>query len=273
MTLPAWAQTWCCGAGHPARASIACTSPAKCYRAMCSIPPLSLDLISDDRGVAHRLGCRGALRGRQLDHGGVLSRPQPREQHDPPIGEFQRIVVRMGILQVDLPEPGHISPELAQARQHPAEGMIEFSLLLEHYLRTRKQADRDRRLSDRRKAARGRAGEACGHQSVADPGRAGSGIVQTVVTHLDSPHFRDRWGPRESLNARTSTLVRGVRDSGGNERDSNPHLPLARRGLSQLSYRPGRERAAAQAATPRKWRLKLVTIQPVRVFGRAIIRS
>ena len=61
--------------------------------------------------------------------------------------------------------------------------------------------------------------------------------------------------------------------NGGNERDLNPHLPLARRGLSQLSYRPGRERAAAQAATPRKWRLKLVTIQPVRVFGRAIIRS
>ena len=39
-------------------------------------------------------------------------------------------------------------------------------------------------------------------------------------------------------------------------------------GSPRLSYRPGGERAAAEAATPRKWRLELVTIQPVRAFGR-----
>jgi hypothetical protein len=39
-------------------------------------------------------------------------------------------------------------------------------------------------------------------------------------------------------------------------------------GSPKLSYRPGGERAAAEAATPRKWRLELVTIQPVRAFGR-----
>src|SRR5439155_18038528 len=130
-----------------ARINGAC-EPGQTARAMCSIPPLPLDLISDDRGVARRLGCCGTLSGRQLDHGGVLSRAQAREQHDPPIREFQGVVVRMGVLQVDLAEPGDVSPELAQARQYPAEGMIEFSLLLEHYLGTRKQADRDRRLSD-----------------------------------------------------------------------------------------------------------------------------
>ena len=39
-------------------------------------------------------------------------------------------------------------------------------------------------------------------------------------------------------------------------------------GSPKLSYRPGGERAAAEATTPRKWRLELVTIQPVRAFGR-----
>src|SRR5262249_21426695 len=128
--------------------------------------------------------------------------------------------------------------------------MIEFSLLLEHYLRTRKQADRDCWLSDRGKAAGGRAGKACCHELVANPGRGGCGIVQTVVTHLTPPRRREPMGPRLNPQRVTSMLVRGARESGGNERDSNPHLPLARRGLSRLSYRP--EGEAATAATPRK---------------------
>jgi hypothetical protein len=49
-------------------------SPAKCYRAMCSIPRLPLDLISHD-GIVRRLGGRGALSGWQLNHRGLLSRP------------------------------------------------------------------------------------------------------------------------------------------------------------------------------------------------------
>src|SRR5262245_15561241 len=73
--------------------------------------------------------------------------------------------------------------------------MIEFRLLLEHYLRTRKQADRNSWLSNRGKAAGRRAGEACGHELVANLGRAGCGVVQTVVTHLNPPRSPGPMGP------------------------------------------------------------------------------
>src|SRR5215510_5175040 len=132
--------------------------------------------------------------------------------------------------------------------------MIEFSLLLEHYLRTRKQADRDSWLSNRGKAAGRRAGEARGHELVANLGRAGCGIVQTVVTHLSPPRSPGPMGPQLKPQRVTSMLVRGVHASGGNERDSNPHLPLARRGLSQIELSSrwrtgrGRSRNAAQMA-------------------------
>ena len=73
--------------------------------------------------------------------------------------------------------------------------MIEFSLALEHYLRTRKQADRDSWLSNGGEAARRRAGKARCHELVADLGRAGCGIVQTVVTHLNPPRSPEPNGP------------------------------------------------------------------------------
>src|SRR5215468_3121351 len=116
--------------------------PAQRCRAI-SLPPSTLERVgrmnrvSRGGSIDRRLGCRGALSGRQLNHGRILSRPQTREQDTPPIGEFQRVVVRMGVAQVDLPELGHARPELAQPRQHAAERMVELGLLLEHYFRTR----------------------------------------------------------------------------------------------------------------------------------------
>jgi hypothetical protein len=168
-------------APNPVRINGAC--PPGETAGLISSPPSTPDWVDRiDRGLRGgslgcRLGRRGSLSGRQLNHAGVLSRSQTREQHDPPIREFQRVVVRMGVAQVDLPELGHVGPELAQSWQYAAESMIKFGLLVEHYLRTREQADRNVGLPDRGKAACRRTGEACCHQLVADPGRAGCGIV------------------------------------------------------------------------------------------------
>jgi hypothetical protein len=38
----------------------------------------------------------------------VLSFTQPGKQHDLPIGKLQRVVMRVGLLQVDLPEPRYL---------------------------------------------------------------------------------------------------------------------------------------------------------------------
>jgi hypothetical protein len=106
---------------------------------------------SHDQGIGRRLS--GALTGRQLNHSCVLARPQTGDKHSPPVGEFQRIVMDVGVAQVDLPKPSHVGPELAPAWQQAPEDMIEFGFPIEHHLGTWKQADRNARLPDRGEAA------------------------------------------------------------------------------------------------------------------------
>ena len=43
---------------------------------------------------------------------------------------------------------------------------------------------------------------------------------------------------RHLINSQARLPIPPSRKNWWNERDSNPHLPLARRGLSQLSYHP-----------------------------------
>jgi len=84
----------------------------------------------------------------------VLAWPQPGDKHGPPVGKFQRVMMGIGVAQVDLPKPSHIGPKLAPAWQQAAEDMVVFGFPIEHYLRARQQADRDGRLSDGGEAAR-----------------------------------------------------------------------------------------------------------------------
>jgi len=108
---------------------------------------------SHDHGIGRRLS-GGALTGRQLDHSRVLAWPQPGDKHGPPVGKFQRVMMGIGVAQVDLPKPSHIGPKLAPAWQQAAEDMVVFGFPIEHHLGTWKQADRDGWLPDRGKAAR-----------------------------------------------------------------------------------------------------------------------
>ena len=38
---------------------------------------------------------------RQLQHGHVLAFAQPRDQHELPVGELQRVMMRIGVVEVD----------------------------------------------------------------------------------------------------------------------------------------------------------------------------
>jgi hypothetical protein len=83
----------------------------------------------------------------------VLARPQTRDKHGPAIGKFQRIMMGIGVAQIDLPEPGHVGPELASAWQQAAKDMVVFGFPIENHLGAWKQANRDLRLPDGGKAA------------------------------------------------------------------------------------------------------------------------
>ncbi|MGH6767532.1 MAG: hypothetical protein ACRECO_00770 [Xanthobacteraceae bacterium] len=97
------------------------------------------------RGLARR-------RGRQLQHGSDLARPQPRYQHDLPVREFQRVMMRVGILKIDLPEAGEPMADLA-ARKH-AEGRLAFDVSFEGKFGARPQAHGDIGFADGGEAAR-----------------------------------------------------------------------------------------------------------------------
>ncbi len=69
----------------------------------------------------------------------MLAGDQPRHQHDPSIGKFQRVVMHARLVHVDLAEAGH-------ARRHGfashAEDVVELDVARERELGARQQADR-----------------------------------------------------------------------------------------------------------------------------------
>ena len=55
--------------------------------------------------LVRRLPLLGRLR-RQLQHHGALARNEIVQQHDRAIGEFERVVMLVGLIEVDLAKPG-----------------------------------------------------------------------------------------------------------------------------------------------------------------------
>ena len=60
---------------------------------------------------------RGTRRSRQLQHGRVLAFAQPGELHDLTVGELQCVVMHVGLLEVDLPEPSYLLTDQFLARE------------------------------------------------------------------------------------------------------------------------------------------------------------
>ncbi|MBX9844453.1 MAG: hypothetical protein K2Z80_21860 [Xanthobacteraceae bacterium] len=112
--------------------------------------------------------------GRQLQHGHALPFGQACHPHDLSVGEFQRIMMRVRICEVHLPEAGNLLPGLAEppARQKVTEQMVDLDLLLESNLSPGKKADRHIRLSDCSETACAGVVEPGRHQLVGDSCRA-----------------------------------------------------------------------------------------------------
>ena len=70
-----------------------------------------------------------ARRCRQLQHGGALAGDQAGDHDNLAAGEFQRIVMDVGIVQIDLPEAGHFVLDPGLPEQ--AEGTIVLDVMLE----------------------------------------------------------------------------------------------------------------------------------------------
>ncbi|MYV82821.1 hypothetical protein GTH44_13270 [Bradyrhizobium japonicum] len=123
--------------------------------------------------LAERLGHR------QLQHGRALAFDQLRHQHGFAVGEFDRIMMAIGNVRIDL-------AELADARidgARPDPAIVVTDVVGEGELRSRQQADRDGRIGRRGKAARRGAAEGCRDDRLADFGGTRRDGMQAVVTH------------------------------------------------------------------------------------------
>ena len=104
-------------------------------------------------------------------------------QHDqPPVGEFERVVVGVGLFEIDLAESRDARRDLHPPRQE-AVRIGEDHLAVERQFRAWPQADRDIGRADLGEAAGPGMAEFGRHQSIADLGGRRSDMLQAVVTH------------------------------------------------------------------------------------------
>jgi hypothetical protein len=79
-------------------------------------------------------------RNRQLQHRSGLASDQPRELQNLPIWEFQRIVLNVRIVHIDLPKACDLVIHTGFAKK--AEGAIVPDIVVESQFRSGQQADR-----------------------------------------------------------------------------------------------------------------------------------
>ena len=122
----------------------------------------------------------------QLQHGHGLPFAQIGDANDPSIWEFQRIMMRIAFVQIDLPESGHLLPSLSEpkARHNATKNVATFRLLIKGNLGTGKKAYCHIRFSDCSKATCDGIAEFRCQQLVPDPSRSRCYGMQAVIAHL-----------------------------------------------------------------------------------------
>src|SRR5215831_469938 len=156
------------------------TRSARLSWRMCS------EALADDSSLPYLLCTVHAVRqGRQLQHRCVLAFIEPSDQHDLSVREFERIVMHVRFVCVDLPKTGYLGANClftlpAYENGKPA---LELDLLFERNLCAGKQAHRHVWFSHSGKTARDRVIELRRYEFV--PNLCGSGryMMQTVVAH------------------------------------------------------------------------------------------
>jgi hypothetical protein len=116
-----------------------------------------------------------------------LSGDQPRYQHDTAAGKFERIVMGVPLVHIDLPKSCH--PMTGAGLSEETEGAIVAHVVSEREFRAGKEADRHVRFSNGGEAARDGVGKFRGYKLIADLGWSRPDEMQTVITHWGIPLF------------------------------------------------------------------------------------
>src|SRR6185369_1221325 len=144
----------------------------------------AVPVTSNDQACRGRL-CRLMFRhmerhARQLQHGRPLALQETGEGQDRTVREFERIMMRAGDVQIDLPEPG----DIARRRLLPVrDRMLVAWRRIEHELRSRPQAYRRVEVASSGKASGDGVVEVGGDQAIGDRSRPRRHVFETVVTH------------------------------------------------------------------------------------------
>src|SRR5579863_10427562 len=120
-------------------------------------------------------------RRRQLQHRRLLSRIKIGHLDDLTIRKFERVVMRMRIVQIDLPEARQLAGDFLTRQK--AEHAVDRHIIVEGQFRARPEAYRYAWPAYRGKAPRARQSKFRRRQPVSDLGRSRSDIMQTVVAH------------------------------------------------------------------------------------------
>jgi hypothetical protein len=112
----------------------------------------------------------------------VLTFVEPGEQHDLPVGELQRVMMRVWLLHLDLPKSSYLLPDEFLAPED-LKNMLALHFPLERDLRTGKKKHGYMGFSDGGEATSERVIELRCHKSVSNFRRAGRDEMQTVVAH------------------------------------------------------------------------------------------
>src|SRR5262249_58066143 len=113
-----------------------------------------------------------------------LAGNQPRHNNNLPAGKFQRVMMDMRVIHVDLAESSHAVLDPCFAKH--AEGAVKLDLVVESELSAREQADRDVGMTDFGEAACDRLHEIGGNEPIRDLGRPRRDEMQTIVAHGES---------------------------------------------------------------------------------------
>src|SRR5581483_8307230 len=93
---------------------------------------------------------RRASGSRHLQHGSGLTFAQPRQQHDLPVGELERVVMRRRTVQIDLTKARQALADLLVRQQTDCEVRLAFDILVERDLSAREQTYGSLRIVDGR---------------------------------------------------------------------------------------------------------------------------
>lgn len=116
----------------------------------------------------------------------MLTRPQPRQQHDSAVWKFYRIMMgvwSVNIYLADATDCMRNPPSFFLEEEGLKSAVMEFDSVFEGELCAREKADRDVGLCHRGKTARESVIEIRSYKFVSDRRRAGGHGVKTIITH------------------------------------------------------------------------------------------